>query len=693
MLIACAVFVASAVRALDDVTLDIDRVAGDGWAAEGLSIRLDMGGEITALATVERVTFPGAPELREVRLRCARVELSEERIACPQAHLDARLDKLKLEDVAGRLVYGRGDGSLELDLIGIRVAEGTTGIRLVLRDAAWESTIKLERVRLEPLAQLARDWQALLPELSVAGEISGVVRAIGKGELIREVELDTSVRELTANNEEGSVATDTLSLQVKAHAQRDARVQDDWIFRADAGSDAGQAYVQPVFLDLTARPAKFTLEGEWRDGRRLRVSRFSLDHREVAIASGSANIDLEAEMPLRDLALDLSLLRFPGAYEAYLQPFLLATSFKSMQTAGAISGRVEIADGQPQRIDLDFDDVTFDDGARNLALGGLSGSWHWRDRAIGGADDDDADERAPPSRLGWRDGTVLGLALGETTIHFSTEGRQIRLLEPARIPVLDGAIELDSFRVRNAGTPTVAFIVDATLRPISVERLCDAFGWPRFGGRVSGVISKLRMRDGVVTLGTTLQAQVFDGEVSISDLRLEQPFGQWPRMYASIALENLDLALVTGAFSFGLITGRLSGAIDDLELFNWTPVAFDARLFTPPGDRSRHRISQRAVENIGSMGGSSAGVTAALSSGFLRFFEEFNYDRLGISCRLENEVCHMDGVAPAANGGYYLIKGRGLPRIDVIGNSRRVDWPRLVQQLIAVTQSEGPQVR
>jgi hypothetical protein len=53
----------------------------------------------------------------------------------------------------------------------------------------------------------------------------------------------------------------------------------------------------------------------------------------------------------------------------------------------------------------------------------------------------------------------------------------------------------------------------------------------------------------------------------------------------------------------------------------------------------------------------------------------------------------MDGVAPAPNGGYYLVKGRGLPRIDVIGSSRRVDWPRLVRQLIDATKSGGPTVQ
>jgi hypothetical protein len=99
------------------------------------------------------------------------------------------------------------------------------------------------------------------------------------------------------------------------------------------------------------------------------------------------------------------------------------------------------------------------------------------------------------------------------------------------------------------------------------------------------------------------------------------------------------------------------------------------------------------VQNIGNIGGGGAGVTAALSSGVMRFFDDFNYDRLGLSCRLENDVCILDGIAPAPNGGYYLVKGKGLPRIDVIGGAHRVDWPRLVQQLIAITESNGPVVQ
>jgi hypothetical protein len=43
--------------------------------------------------------------------------------------------------------------------------------------------------------------------------------------------------------------------------------------------------------------------------------------------------------------------------------------------------------------------------------------------------------------------------------------------------------------------------------------------------------------------------------------------------------------------------------------------------------------------------------------------------------------------------GYYIVKGRGIPRIDIIGSTGRVDWPRLVSQIVAGMRAENVQVR
>ena len=79
----------------------------------------------------------------------------------------------------------------------------------------------------------------------------------------------------------------------------------------------------------------------------------------------------------------------------------------------------------------------------------------------------------------------------------------------------------------------------------------------------------------------------------------------------------------------------------------------------------------------------------ALQSGLLQFFDEYSYDRLGIRCKLANDVCLMSGVEPAGKG-YYIVKGSGIPRIDIIGNQGRVNWPQLFSQIAAgIRNSEG----
>ena len=41
----------------------------------------------------------------------------------------------------------------------------------------------------------------------------------------------------------------------------------------------------------------------------------------------------------------------------------------------------------------------------------------------------------------------------------------------------------------------------------------------------------------------------------------------------------------------------------------------------------------------------------------------------------------MGGIEPAGIG-YYIVRGRGLPRIDIIGNQGRVAWPQLIAQIV-----------
>jgi hypothetical protein len=299
-----------------------------------------------------------------------------------------------------------------------------------------------------------------------------------------------------------------------------------------------------------------------------------------------------------------------------------------------------------------------------------------------------ADEVAKVSELHWQGGSVYRVGLGLADLRVETTGTKARLLEPARIQVLDGELQLDTFELEIGDAAALRWQVDGILTPVSMRQLSLALGWPEFAGKLSGVIPAVHYDAGHLSVGGILLVRVFDGVITLSDVSLERPFGVIPRLRLDARIKDIDLKALTGAFSFGRIEGRLDGRVDDLEMESWRPVAFDAEIATPEGDKSRHRISQRAVDNISSIGG--GGVGGALSRSFLRFFKDFPYDRLGISCRLKNGICDMGGVAPAPGvGGYYLVKGRLLPHLDVIGYADRVDWETLVAQIMAVTRQQN----
>jgi hypothetical protein len=271
---------------------------------------------------------------------------------------------------------------------------------------------------------------------------------------------------------------------------------------------------------------------------------------------------------------------------------------------------------------------------------------------------------------------------------FTARGKDFALEGDTRFPIFDGGMVVHKLSIRRLGADNAELDFDAHIEPISMPLLSKAFGWPTLQGQLAGRIPGVTYRDHVLSVEGDLIANVFDGTITASRLKLRDPLGPWPRLDGNVSARGLDLDLVTHTFSIGSISGRMDADIKGLELFNWSPIAFDAKLHTTPGDRSEHLISQRAVTSISSVGGGGGGVAAALQSGVLKFFDKFHYDRIGISCQLRDEVCLMGGVEPAG-AGYYMVKGRGIPRIDIIGNAGRVDWTQLVGQISASIHSQN----
>jgi hypothetical protein len=289
--------------------------------------------------------------------------------------------------------------------------------------------------------------------------------------------------------------------------------------------------------------------------------------------------------------------------------------------------------------------------------------------------------------MAWQSASFYRIQLGAAEFALETGAHGVILQSPLAVPLFDGELQVDEFELSSINGE-LSWLLDGLLTPVSMQSVSAALGWPPLSGKLSGMIPHASYKEHELTLGGILLVQAFDGDITVHNLKVLDPLGSVPRLWADIRLKHLDLKTLTRTFSFGRIDGRLEGHVDDLYMEVWQPVAFDAAFRTPPGDRSRRRISQRAVDNISNLGG--GGVAGAVSRSFLSFLEDFPYKALGISCRLENGVCRMGGVGPASAGsGYYLVQGRWLPpRLDVIGFADDVDWHSLLDRLKRVTAGE-----
>ena len=678
----CVVALAAAWRpaaALDGLVIEARRVSAPGIAARDLRLELELAtpARPSARLRVARVDLEdGLGAITKLEVRCAAPVLDAPRPGCPRAVVTATGSPIGPLEFAAAASYDLDGGVFDARGRRIPLGGGLARFTVLSRPQQWSAEAGLDGVTLPGLRGWLSKFVTLPADLDVAGRIDGHATLRGR-ESLDAGQVMLTLREAGFSNEAGTTIGENLAVVFSAElaAARGGALG----VSARLASAGGQALAGAVLLDLGANPLVVDARGSWHEDT-LTVDELAIDQQRLVRARGQARLRFAADGPrVQAATLDVERIELPAAYTSFLQIALAATDFGTLQTSGSLSGRIEIADDALRRADAEIAGVELRDTRGRLWMKDLRGALHWT-----------PDGASPPraSHLEWAEGGAYGLAGGAARLDFAAQGLSFALLKPARLPVFDGAIAIRAFALRDAGTEKQALEFEGDIEPISMPKLARAFGWPEFAGTLSGRIPRVEFRDKLLTFGGDLEARVFDGTIVGRNIRLQDPLGRWPRMFADIELRNLDLALVTETFEIGSITGRLEGAVKGLELFAWSPVAFDAYLRTPPGLRGRKRISARAVGTLSNVGGGGGGVVAALQSGVFRMFDEYDYEKLGIRCRLENDVCLMSGVEPAGIG-YYILKGSGIPRINIIGNAGRVNWPQLVSQIETQMSGDG----
>lgn len=594
-----------------------------------------------------------------------------------RATLDSSRPKIHGEIEIGKLQFVDGANEHDLPVLAVRYALSPQASEL---EARWPG------LSIDTLARIARRSVDLPTELSFEGQADVDFLARGTSRRLDLFHAKASIRELLFANEEGDIAGENLALNVAVTGQRRKQGQQ---LTLSASVDRGAALLGPVYLDMGANAIELAASGILV-GRALELQTATLKQADLIAVQGSANMTLAQDFNPSATRIDsakvrLERLQFPAAYTSLLQTAFAGTALGSLESRGEIGAEVEIRNDQPIQAQIELRQLDFEDKSANrLRLDGLSGKLYWQPAAA-----------LPPinSVVTWNKLGAYGLDADASTLNLRLHGSAISLVEPTRLPVLDGALRVDHLLLKDPGTEKSRLEFSGEIEPISMPALSRAFGWPEFSGVIRGRIPSVAYDDKILTFDGDFIAEIFGGRLVGREIRLADPLGRWPKFSADIQFDNFDLEAVTRAFEVGTITGKLEGRIDDLELFAWSPVSFDAVIKTPENDRSRHRISVKAINSIANVGGNAGtGVSTALQGGLMRFFSSYAYKRLTFRCRLRNDVCLITGTG-REDDRYYLLEGKGLPRVDIFGYSGRVRWSQLVEQIRDQIESGGGDLR
>jgi len=632
--------------------------------------------------SIGRVEIPPRLALSDFHVHCSGWVLNGDDAACRQ--FEIRQPWLGL--LRGRLRVGSSGEHTEIAFTDIAWA-GARG-RIVWRWSRghWTLRCTLSGIDLSQLARLHGRW---ITEPSGYTDIQGSADVRfelgGAGKEAARFQAVIGVRTVGFN---GPDAAQDLAAKMELRAA--ARPRKHWVASSRLEFTRGQLYLEPGFTLDGARPG-FALEtpglvlrinAEWDPSAgKLDVFDLVLDHKKTLRLRASGSFRPFTSKPWDALRLNASLLDLRKAYPMYLQPLLIGTVLRDIKPAGRLGIDARITAGVLAQLRLVFSEVSAREAQGGFEIRSLSGQLPLL-----------AHGQRLRSRLRFAQLKLQRLAFGPVDLDIESQEGELRLARPVGIPVLDGKLWIESLRAYDFGDDEFSLQADTKVEPFSLARFTRALGWHPFSGRFSGVAPGIDYRHDTLRVGGALRAQVFDGVVVVQNLYINDPFGPVPVLTADISVRDLDLEALTGTFSFGKIEGGLGGRVRGLRLEDGQPLAFDAEFSTPAKDPKPHRISQRAVDSLTSLGGGGSANT--FSRALLGLFDTFSYARLGITCRLRNGVCAMGGVGPVEDGGYYIVKrGKVPPVIDVKGYNLSVAWRTLIDRLKRVTASKGAVVK
>ncbi|NOR81784.1 MAG: C4-dicarboxylate ABC transporter [Methyloprofundus sp.] len=658
--------------AMESMTFSVAKITADDWSLNNAVLaitHLNQASPQISLVSAKLVLPPPLNSITSIDIHCKQFNWHKNYLDCSQGQ--GRLDSEQFKTLPFEFSLQFKDDKSNIEISQLSLFGGKISIHAQELAEKWQVHINAQSVNLAELnALFALDLYQITQGLA-----DFEIEIKGEQDNMQELFVSALVKQLSVHDREGTVASENILMESEFSAFKQ---QLGWQWHNKNSLLAGGLYIDPVYLELDKKKAlTLSANGFWQlEQKTIQIDRFKLEHPQVLILQGGAKLNHQTELSIELADLSIHVPQLKSAAPIYLLPFLESSAFDQIDLTGAIDARLSIEQDSVHKVSIIVKNLGLGEPEKRLSIKQANAQINWTKQK----------NKVQQSFINWQQLNVYAIPFQAGQLDFISFDKQLKLLHPANLAVLGGLLSVNNFSFSAAEEDDDATVhFDGSINNLSLEQLTKSLNWTPLTGTISGYIPSVRYQKKTLSLGGVLKMQVFDGEVRIKNLASSGLFSDFPQFYTDIEFDHLDLAAITQKFDTGYIEGRLSGTVQKLYLENWQPVSFYAWIGTPENDNSNHRISQKAVENIASIGG--GGVSDVLSRGFLGLFSTFGYNKLGFGCYLYQGVCQLMGVE-AVDNGFYLIKGGGLPRIDVIGYNSRLDWNVFVNRLNRIAASD-----
>ncbi len=672
--------------AINGLSIQIPKISSKDILITGVKFNADwlFSQDLALQAEINQITIPQLDlTFKDLKFTCNKAKFDGEIFECKNGFIKLSNQFLPKSQIPVSIVYNHltSAATIKIDEItsfggkqSIQVRIGKSGLNVNTK-----GVLDLEKTK-SILAKFAPklDLESLEGTVNFSSEITKNSNGV--------IDLDTeiTIEELNVENSSGSgVAelnlTSAISLQITdSHIEYDVHTEllSSYFYYNQVTQDNEEFYysfnpVKPVIIDGIGRylPKK----------QALTIESMVVSQNNIFGLDLSSNITHANKLDIKQLDLDL--------YQVNIEPLLVQFEYPTfpfvdqplLSLNGAISASVKgsnlLTSNLKAESNVNIIDVNYSFDDESIGIKGLDGVINWSNTG-----------KAKQSTISWDSGNFNLIPFGGSILNFMLEKDSFSL-DKFKLPVLGGKVLVDSVSVQDLGVNIKDYKYDFGIKVVdlSLNRLTTALSWPEMDGSINAAFPNVNFGNNLIEFGGSAKIDLFDGSMTIENMQIEDPLGVVPRMSADIEIDKLDLEQLSSTLQFGRITGKLDGYARDISLEQWFPVKMDMSLYTSEDDDTKRKISQKAVDFISDIGG----VGGSLSRTYLRFFEEFSYSRIGINLKLEDGVCNITGIEPAANG-YYIVKGSFIPRIDIVGYKSQVSWHDLVDQVKQAISSGAP---